>query len=43
MVLGDRSDTRLPLKACDQSLSIALALRPHESTSKVPFSCSDHV
>ena len=32
-----------PLTACEWSFSIAFALRPQESTSNVPFSCSDQV
>ena len=33
----------LPDTAFESSFSIAFALRPHESTSNVPFFCSDHV
>ena len=33
----------VPVSALEKSLSVALALVPQESTSKVPFFCSDHV
>ena len=34
----ENSEVRLPLTACEWSCSSAFALRPHESTSNVPFS-----
>ena len=38
-----RSERSPALNACDRSPSMPLADRPHESTSKVPFTCSAHV
>ena len=39
----ENSEVRLPLTAWEWSCSRALALRPQESTSKVPFSWLDWV
>ncbi len=39
----DRKETRLPFTACEWLCSRPLALRPHVSTSNVPFFCSDQV
>ena len=37
------SERRLPLIAWERSPSMPFADEPHESTSKVPFTCSDQV
>ena len=37
------NERRLPLTACEWSASIPFADTPQESTSNVPFTCSDHV